>query len=508
MSGGLHPVTQQIQSIPAPQRFTFKIDANAPLKDLLPTPPAMIRPTAPMMTDDLDKVPEVMLQSRPEKTPTDGREPERIARQLANMNHLNAKKTDAFMTAILENREDLAGMPVAMGDRCRTIGERMAQFTRAVNTVRQALNPNQVQIVNFTFGLGGGMSGAGGPLALPAVPPVLNQTANQPVPAQEVAAPVAVATQPGGNAGGFWPQYTRLCEQEDAQLNRSDKALCEHVTLARIAALMQMLPAESREVRLGLVKYLTGVPHVESTRALAKLAIFSSEEEIRSAAIESLKVRREKDYTDILLNGLNYPWPMVAKRSAEAIARMGRADLIPELLTVLDSSDPRLPKTVQTADGKASATVRELVKVNHHRNCMLCHSPGSPETVAPSVLTAQVAVQGQPLPQSFQGYGQSLSPDLMIRVDVTYLRQDFSVMMHVPDAKPWPEMQRFDFLVRERKLTSEEATEYVAKLTPTEAGLLSPYHTAALAALRELTGKDTAPTGEAWRKLLKVKTAG
>jgi len=55
---------------------------------------------------------------------------------------------------------------------------------------------------------------------------------------------------------------------------------------------MQMLPVESPEIRLGLVKYLTGMPYVESTRALAKLAIFSAEEEVRNAAIDSLKVRR------------------------------------------------------------------------------------------------------------------------------------------------------------------------------------------------------------------------
>jgi hypothetical protein len=33
---------------------------------------------------------------------------------------------------------------------------------------------------------------------------------------------------------------------------------------------------------------------------------------------------------------------------------------------------------------------------------------------------------------------------------------------------------------------------------------VSPYHKAALAALRELTGKDTEPTAAAWRKLLKT----
>jgi hypothetical protein len=32
---------------------------------------------------------------------------------------------------------------------------------------------------------------------------------------------------------------------------------------------------------------------------------------------------------------------------------------------------------------------------------------------------------------------------------------------------------------------------------------MSPYHRAALFALRELTGRDTEPTAAAWRKLVK-----
>jgi hypothetical protein len=68
-----------------------------------------------------------------------------------------------------------------------------------------------------------------------------------------------------------------------------------------------------------------------------------------------------------------------------------------------------------------------------------------------------------------------------------------------------PEGQRFDFFVRERRLTDEQAAVYRDQLTPKETGVLSPYHkAAAVAALRALTGKDTAPTAEAWCKLLAV----
>lgn len=489
------------------QRFTFKIDPNTPIKDLLPTPPTVKPVTGPVLTDDLTKVPEAEFQARTEKVAPNGKQTEQLAHQLAKINHVNAKKTDAFMTALLANREDLAGLPFAMGDDCRTAGERTKQFTQAVATVRQALG-SQNSIVTPAFAPPSPVTTFQVPVQQPngviTTVAVTQPQATPPVMPSSNAVLVAAPPMASVSNPSFWSQYATLCEQEDATRSRSDKVKSEHVTLARIAALMQMLAPESPELRLGLVKYLTAIPHVEATKALARIAIFSPEDDVRNAAIDSLKVRREKDYTDILIKGLRYPWPAVAKRSAEAIARMGRSDLIPELVAVLATDDPRMP-TMKTEGGKQITMVREMVKVNHHRNCMMCHAPGSPENVSSNAITAEVPVQGQPLPLPSEGYRQS-SPDLMLRIDVTYLRQDFSAMLAVGDAHPWPELQRFDFLVRERKLTSNEADEYKVKLTPKEVGVLSPYHRAALAALRDLTGKDTTPTAEAWLKLLDLPT--
>ena len=44
---------------------------------------------------------------------------------------------------------------------------------------------------------------------------------------------------------------------------------------------MQILAPETPDLRLGLVKYLSGVPHAEATRRSPGLAIFSAEEEVR-----------------------------------------------------------------------------------------------------------------------------------------------------------------------------------------------------------------------------------
>ena len=274
--------------------------------------------------------------------------------------------------------------------------------------------------------------------------------------------------------------------------------------IARVAALMQVLAPESPELRLGLVKYLAAVSHVEATRALARLAVFSEEDEVRLAAVAALKVRRERDYTDVLLTSLRYPWPAVAARGADALAKLERTDLVPQLVELLEEPDPRAPVT-KTANGKLVHEARELVRVNHHRYCLLCHAPGNTAGVSPETLTAAVPVPSDPLPSSSDGY-QTNSPDLSVRIDVTYLRPDFSLLQAVADAHPWPEMQRFDFLVRTRVLTDDEAAAR-EKLVSSAPGRPSPYHRAVLAALRDLTGRDAAPTAEAWRKVLNLPTA-
>ena len=198
--------------------------------------------------------------------------------------------------------------------------------------------------------------------------------------------------------------------------------------------------------------------------------------------------------------GLRYPFPAVAKRAAEVVVKTGRKDLVPELVKVLEEADPRAPR-----DRGGKQVVREVVRVNHHRNCMMCHAPGTSAGIQPTVFTAEVPIQGQPLLPPSQGYSRSVPhPDLLVRIDVTYLRQDFSAMLPVTDAAPWPEMQRYDFIVRERALSTHELETFKEALAVKEEGTVTPYHKAALAALRDLTGKDAAPTAEAWRKLLKL----
>lgn len=474
---------------PPIRRFQFKIAPDTPLKDLLPIPPSTKKSARHVGDDDLTQVPEVEFQAPLAKNLSNEEVMKQTAHMIAKINHLNAKKADHFIEELRKERLDLHGLPMAMGDACRTKGERSRQFALAVATARNALQLRQRVAVTTNA-----PPPAPQPLPPPGSPPAVPAPIQQQVVIEER---IVELDRPFDS---FWDQYQAACLQEDKKLAHVDRDLRGHVTVARIAALMQVLAPEAPSVRLGLVKYLSTVSHIEATKALARLAIFSAEDEIRQAAVDALKVRRERDYTEILLQGLRYPWPAVAHRAANALVKLERTDVLPQLVDVLDAPDPRAPET-QEVDQKKVTVVRELVRINHHRNCLLCHAPGNTGNVSPDSLTAAVPVPTEPLPSPFDGYRNS-SPDVLVRVDVTYLRQDFSAYQAVADANPWPEMQRFDFLVRERVLEEEEAAACREKFTKREPGRLSPYHRAALTALREMTGKDTEPTAVAWRRLL------
>lgn len=440
----------------ATARVKVKFDPKMPMESLVPVRSAAAAATR--LPQTLAEVPELSLEDPAE--PMKAEEAfEYVAHMVEKINHVNTGKTDAFVEALLRQRADLRGLPFVMGDDCRLSPERGQHFLSELTMLRGAM---------------------GNPANLAAALP--NPAAHQ---------------------------------------------MTEAAMQARIAALMQVVGPEGEQLNRQAVKYMSSMNNSQTTMALARLAIFAEEEAVRKDAVAALASRREQDYTKILAGALNYPWPAVAERAGAAIVALKRHDLLPQLVDTLERPDPRAPQA-QEKDGKQVTVVRELVRINHLRNCLLCHSPMEPNKAqaggggaqphmlkdseqvrrgerGPVVggLTAPVPLPGQnlPTPTTHGGYGSFTIPDTLLTFDVTYLRQDFSVKLPVAKAQPWPDTQRFDFLVRTRELTDKEAEAHRALLAKAN-GAQSPYQRAALASLRQLTGRDAEPTAAAWRRVL------
>src|SRR5262249_51471202 len=138
--------------------------------------------------------------------------------------------------------------------------------------------------------------------------------------------------------------------------------------------------------------------------------------------------------------------------------------------------------------------VREVVRVNHLRNCLLCHAPSTDRR---DPLRGVVPTPGEPLPQV---YYSSRKGDF-VRADVTYLRQDFSVTECVAKPGKWPQWQRFDYLVRTRELTADELAAH-RKKPPKSLFASYPQRNVVLFALRELTGLNAGEESADWQEVL------
>jgi outer membrane biosynthesis protein TonB len=262
-------------------------------------------------------------------------------------------------------------------------------------------------------------------------------------------------------------------------------------TETAVPALVQMLGAESEAVRQQLVATLAAISGEKASAALAQRAVFDPSPAVREAAVKALGDRPREDYRPVLLGGLRYPWPPAASHAAEALVALDDQESVFALAGLLDEPDPAAPARDRDS-GKWVAT--EVVRVNHLRNCMLCHAPSADRKDA---LRALVPEKGKPLPEVYYNSGSGT----FVRADVTYLKQDFSVTLPVPDAAPWPSQQRFDCLTRKRELTDEE----VARLPPAKdprAVPLYPQRQAVLWALRQLTGQDVGEPSEGWNRAL------
>jgi len=420
-------------------------------KEKIATPQRADRP-APF---DLKKVPEVAVTNHFGAKPNPSVEKQNLVQLINTIRTENARdpqKHDAFVLANMQRRPELRGFPFGMGASCRIDKNQGERFESSVQAVRNGLERDMQST---------------------------SRDAND-------------AHSP------FWTAYQAGTGQQGLDTNHG------------IAALTQILGPERVTMRLELVKKLGTSSRIEASTAIARAAVFDQDNDVRVAAIKELK-NRPQDHAstinDMLMHGMRYPMASAAQHAAVAMLALKREEMLPLLVAFLGEPAPGDP-VEKKVDGNAVCEMREVVRINHHRNCLLCHPPASQNVGDSSEVPGLIPIPGNSFPTSpREAYGSMRSQgEPAVRADTTYLRQDFSVMLPVENADPWPEMQRFDFLVRTRVLDAKEAKVQRDRVAARPAGYLSPNHRETLEVLKGLTGRnDVEPTQAAWEQVLTAR---
>jgi hypothetical protein len=219
------------------------------------------------------------------------------------------------------------------------------------------------------------------------------------------------------------------------------------------------LSASRRSALIAEIKAMRGSP---ASQTLAELAVYDLSPGVRADARMALASRPTDEYRDILLSGLRYPWLPAVSNAAEAVVAVEDTKVVPILEKLAEEPDPRMPFTPTRPEDQKLGTqvVRELVRINHLSNCLLCHPQSDtwkpltpPSGFGPSGV--RVPIPGEPLPPPTTRYGAK-GGDVFVRTDIKYLRHDFSTMQPVENHGAWPAVQRFDFVTRIRPATEDD----------------------------------------------------
>lgn len=228
---------------------------------------------------------------------------------------------------------------------------------------------------------------------------------------------------------------------------KSQSAIMAANLIQDTSAIVQILQAQPPLIRTRMVKLLSLKEDEESIQAIADRALFDTSEEVRDLALHELKLHRTEKVRERLVNGFDHAWEPVAVNAANALVELNDELSLDDLRKKLNMPDPHAPYQDEEGNWK----VRELVRVNHLRNCLMCHAPVVDPKASP--FMAAVPEPKRPLPRIYYDSGSRTR----VRPDITYIIQDFSASHMVNDANPWPLEQRFDYFVRNRTIDSSEA---------------------------------------------------
>ncbi len=271
-------------------------------------------------------------------------------------------------------------------------------------------------------------------------------------------------------------------------------------TAEAVPCVQQMLQAEGKDVRRMSVELLRGIDGAAATEVLARWAVFDTDADNRAAAVDALKSRDRPLVVTVLLAAVRHPWPRGAEHAAEALVALDAREAAPDLAALLPLADPDAPAALDGVFGGVLGSGRfrrEMVRVNHARNCLLCHPPSFR---AGDLVRGAIPDPARELPPvSTPAYYTGEADRVAVSAAAgTYLRQDFSVVQPVPDPGPWPTLQRYDYLVSVRRVKD-------ADLAPADGP--SPFRAAVLFALRELTGSDRGGAPADWAAVRGDKAA-
>ena len=334
---------------------------------------------------------------------------------------------------MLKDRKDLEGLPLVMGEKCRLDESESYTMGRVSNSLGSLVNRNE---------------------------PYLNSDGKNKL-RKEVA--------------------VQACTK---MMNHSLKVDKEGTQ--RLLTVDQILQARPKELRLAFVESLAEEEFQTAVNLLTCYVKYDLDSDVRMAATKALSNFPAKSYRAKLLQGLDYPWVPAAQHSAEAIVRLNDTKAVPMLVDKLKNQDPNTIR--QTEPGVY--VKRELVAINHLKNCVLCHA----DTRKSGLGNAPVPEWNRPLPRLYYG---AKSEALNVRADVTYMRQDFSVMQDIhDDQRPrfWPKRQRMDYVVKSTVLNSETSIDRLHRSQPTE---VSEYRDAIIFALQMLT--DLKPADNSYK---------
>jgi hypothetical protein len=443
------------------------------------------RTTEEELRSQLRSIPEIVLDDAPSNAKTAAAAKEIIKKKVAEAQRLNNKQVDGFVLQLRQARPDLAGLPFRLGKECELPKEQARTLQGWATDIRSGLHDMHIELDYLTTRQRVRQA----------------SMANPHLPYYDVSVSV------------FWSKlHNRLSTQFARSKGQADTAADE----AALRAFQQLLLAEGAQMRRSCTEFLIQVKTPPATAILAQIAAFDLDPDIRALAVAGLAKRPAQDYQKILHTALRYPWAPVATNAAEALCRLEAKGTAQHLVELLDQPDPGRP-FLATVNHREVPMIRELVRVNHLRNCLLCHAPitGTANLDSASFKERRAALRDvsdsvpgliptplERVPPPFSSAYYADREGELVRAAVTYLRQDFSVVQPVDNHGKWPKEQRFDFLVRTRPLTDEEREQWEAQKIQAEPTELSEHKKIDLSALRTLTGLDAGNTGRQWRAAL------